>query len=118
MDAHSLYRAACESSREYRLAVTARLGDGYTEAALAEWNQQRFWLWALDRVMEHVEGKRNWIECGQVNFSRVGQSPELTSVTAKIRVLKSRLIDEALPSFREKEEIIEQLSDLANQLLD
>ncbi|MHC4841597.1 MAG: hypothetical protein ACYTDT_11710 [Planctomycetota bacterium] len=118
MEAESLYREAIQVSQAYQTDVATRLGDDHSESALAEWNQQRFWLWALDRVVEHVQGKKNWLECGQPNFSRIGQNPELADVAVEIRSLKSRLVDEALPSFREKEEILSQLSELANRLLD
>lgn len=117
MENNSLYSAARLASLDYQQSLASRIGTDHDDSAIAEWNQQRFWLWAIDRVIEHVEGRKRWNECGSANFSSVGQNPELTQIAANIRVLKNRLVEEALPSFREKEKILEQLASLANQLL-
>ena len=118
MQADSLYRAAARSAVAYRDDVVKRLGAGHSEAATAEWNQQRFWLWAIDRAIEHVEGKTMWYECGRRNFSRVSQRPELERAIRKIRKLQNRLKVDGLPTFRQKEDILEELARLANQLLE
>lgn len=118
MRASSLYRAAAKAAEEYRKDVVERLGAGHSEAAVAEWNQQRFWLWAIDRAIEHVEGGTMWFECGRRNFSRVSQRPELERAIRKIRKLQNRLQVDGLPTFRQKENILDELARLANQLLE
>lgn len=114
----SLYRAASKSAEDYRQDVVKRLGAGHSEAAVAEWNQQRFWLWAIDRAIEHVEGRTNWYECGRRNFSRVSQRPGLERAIRKIRKLQNRLKVDGLPTFRQKQDILDELARLANQLLE
>jgi hypothetical protein len=118
MEKRSLYRAAHEQALAYRTDVVKRLGQGHASAATAEWNQQRFWLWAVDRAIEHVEGRVFWLECGRRNFSRVSQRPELETAIRKLRKLQSRLMVDGLPTFRQKEEILTELARCANQLLE
>ena len=118
MEQRSLYRAAHESAEAYRRDVVERLGQGHSAAAIAEWNQQRFWLWVVDRAIEHVEGKVFWLECGRRNYSRVSQRPELETAIRKLRKLQSRLLVDGLPTFKQKEEILRELARCANLLLE
>ena len=118
MEKHSLYQAAFKQAEAYRDDVVQRLGQGHASAAMAEWNQQRFWLWALDRSIEHVEGKVFWHECGRRNFSRVSQRPELATAIRKLRKLQNRLMVDGLPTFKQKEEILRELARCANLLLE
>ncbi|MCA8918533.1 MAG: hypothetical protein KDB32_05605 [Planctomycetes bacterium] len=118
MKPDSIYRAAHSAAEAYRKDVIERLGQGHSEAATAEWNQQRFWLWVLDRAIEHIEGRRFWHECGRRNFSRVNQRPELANAIRKLRKLQTRLQVDGLPTFRQKEAILEELARLANLLLE
>lgn len=118
MEKHSLYRAAFKEAETYRNDVVQRLGQGHAGAATAEWNQQRFWLWAVDRSIEHVEGKVFWHECGRRNFSRVSQRPELETAIRKLRKLQNRLMVDGLPTFKQKEEILRELARCANLLLE
>jgi hypothetical protein len=118
MAADSIYRAASLAAHAYRDDVVRRLGQGHSAAAVAEWNQQRFWLWVVDRVIEHVEGTRSWVECGRRNFSRVSQRQELGNAIRKIRKLQTRLQVDGLPSFKQKEEILVELARCANLLLE
>jgi hypothetical protein len=118
MEPRSLYRAAFDAAEAYRQDVVRRLGQGHSEASTAEWNQQRFWLWVVDRAIEHVEGKVFWHECGRRNFSRVSQRPELDTAIRKLRKLQNRLQVDGLPTFRQKEEILTELARCANLLLE
>jgi predicted metalloprotease len=118
MESRSLYRAAHDAAEAYRRDVVKRLGQGHNSAAVAEWNQQRFWLWVVDRAIEHVEGTVFWHECGRRNFSRVSQRPELATAIRKLRKLQSRLHVEGLPTFKQKEEILKELARCANLLLE
>lgn len=118
MQPQSLYRAAAESAEAYRRDVVARMGPDHGEASLAEWNQQRFWFWVVDRAIEHVEGKVFWNEFGRRNFSRVSQRPELDTAIRKLRKLQTRLVADGLPTFRQKEEILAELARCANLLLE
>lgn len=118
MQKRSLYRAAFEAAEAYRHDVVKRMGQGHSSAATAEWNQQRFWLWVVDRAVEHVEGKVFWHECGRRNFSRVSQRPELDTAIRKLRKLQNRLQVDGLPTFRQKEEILAELARCANLLLE
>jgi hypothetical protein len=118
MQKRSLYRAAFEAAEAYRHDVVKRMGQGHSSAATAEWNQQRFWLWVVDRAVEHVEGRVFWHECGRRNFSRVSQRPELENAIRKMRKLQNRLQVDGLPTFRQKEEILAELARCANLLLE
>ncbi|MCA8911084.1 MAG: hypothetical protein KDB82_05240 [Planctomycetes bacterium] len=118
MQPDSIYRAAHAAAGKYQQDVVQRLGQGHSAAAMAEWNQQRFWMWVLDRAIEHVEGKVFWHECGRRNFSRVNQRPELANAIRKLRKLQTRLQVDGLPTFRQKEDILNELARLANLLLE
>lgn len=118
MESRSLYNAAFKAAEEYRNDVVQRLGQGHAGAATAEWNQQRFWLWAVDRAIEHVEGRVFWHECGRRNFARVSQRPELDTAIRKLRKLQTRLKVDGLPTFKQKEEILRELARCANLLLE
>ncbi|MCG3182680.1 MAG: hypothetical protein ICCCNLDF_00744 [Planctomycetes bacterium] len=118
MQTRSLYRAAFDAAEAYRQDVVKRMGQGHSSAAIAEWNQQRFWLWVVDRAIEHVEGKVFWPECGRRNFSRVSQRPELDTAIRKLRKLQNRLQLDGLPTFKQKEEILAELARCANLLLE
>jgi hypothetical protein len=95
-----------------------RLGPTHEAAAHAEWNRDRFWLWVIDRAIEHVEGRVFWAECGKRNFSRAEQRPELAQVIRRVREVQRQLSGDSLPSFRAKEDLVRQLADAANQLLE
>ncbi|MBE7492052.1 MAG: hypothetical protein HS108_09905 [Planctomycetes bacterium] len=114
----SLYRAAFLAAAKHCDEVVARLGDAHGEAARAEWNQRRFWFWALERVVEHVAGEQFWPECGRRNFARAGQRPKLQQVMDELARLRQRLGSESLPAFREKEALVARIAELANQLLE
>lgn len=118
MEPESLYRAALHAANAHRDDVVSRLGPSHAAAALAEWNQGRFWLWALDRVIEHIQGERFWHECGKRNFARAGQRPRLQDAVHEIAALRRRLEGEGLLPFREKEAGMERLGQLANLLLE
>ncbi|MBX3474654.1 MAG: hypothetical protein KF754_09750 [Planctomycetes bacterium] len=118
MQPQSLYRAAWQTAQAHRDEVVSRLGQAHGEAARAEWNQRRFWFFALDRVVEHVQGEQFWLECGRRNFARAGQRPRLQEAIVELKQLRARLGGETLPAFREKEEVVARIAELANQLLD
>lgn len=118
MQPASLYRAAFETAAEHRREVVSRLGDSHGDAACAEWNQRRFWFWALERVVEHVAGEKFWAECGKRNFARAGQRPKLQEAMNELRQLRARLANESLLAFREKEALVARIAELANQLLE
>lgn len=118
MQRDSLYRHAFNAAQLHRREVVSRLGDSHGDAAGAEWNQRRFWFLAIDCVVEHVTGERFWLECGRRNFARAGQRPELVEAINELKQLRGRLSGESLLAFREKEELIEQIARLANELLE
>jgi len=118
MPPSSLIRAAFHAAQAFRADVVKRMGQAHGDASVAEWNHQRFWLWAVDRAIEHVEGKVFWDECGRRNFSRVSQRPELENAIRKLRKLQTRLQVDGLPTYRQKEEILAELARLANMLLE
>ncbi|MCC6573056.1 MAG: hypothetical protein IT462_04620 [Planctomycetes bacterium] len=118
MDKQSLYRAAFAASRAYRDEISARLGPNHGESAQNEWNQQRFWLWALDRVIEHAQGEQYWLECGGQNYSRAGRRADLQAAIEELRAARNKLAAGGLPSFAEKERLLTRAAQLANTLLD
>jgi hypothetical protein len=118
MEQQSLYRAAFEAAKGFRREIVQRLGPSHEPAAHAEWNRDRFWLWAIERAIEHVEGRAFWIELGRRNYSRSGQRPELAHAIRQMRELQRQLAADSLPSFRAKEEIVVKIAALANQLLE
>ncbi len=118
MEQESLYRAAALAAQTYRREIVQRLGTAHEAAAHAEWNRDRFWLWAIERAIEHVEGRVLWIELGRRNFSRAGQRPELERAIRGVRELQKQLSGDSLPSFRAKEGLVSKLAGLANQLLE
>ncbi len=118
MQPQSLYRAAFLAADQHSREVVSRLGASHGGAAGAEWNQRRFWFWALDRALEHVMGEHFWLECGKRNFARAGQRPKLQEAIAELRQLRAKLGGENLMVFREKEELVARIAELANQLLE
>lgn len=118
MQPDSIYRAAHAAAEAFRLDVVKRLGQGHSDAAVAEWNQQHFWLWVVDCTIQHVEGSVFWHECGRRNFSRVNQRPELGNAIRKLRKLQTRLQVDGLPTYRQKEDILQELARQANMLLE
>lgn len=119
VEKQSLYRAAFKACRDYREQVASRLGRAHGEAAGLEWNQQQFWLWALDRVIEHALGEHFWIECGGQNFSRAGgRRADLQVVIAGLRQARDKLAAGGLPSFAEREKLLAHAARLANTLLE
>lgn len=118
MQQDSLYRAAWRSADEHRREVVSRLGEAHGEAACAEWNQRRFWFFALDRVVEHVLGEKFWVECGRRNFARAGQRPRLQESIEELKQLRARLANQSLLPFREKEAVVARIAELANALLE
>ncbi len=118
MENKSLYRAAALAALEYRRGIVQRLGPAHEAAAQAEWNRDRFWLWVIDRAVEHVEGREFWIECGRRNFSRAGQRPELERVIKRVRDLQRQLSGDSLPGFQAKEDRLRKLAAAANELLE
>ena len=96
-----------------------RLGQDHGAEAIAEWNRQRFWLWAVDRVVEHALGEHCWLECGLRNFSRAAQQrQELGGAIEELQRLQRKLAGESLPGFQEKERLSRRIAELANRLLD
>ncbi len=119
MDKESIYRAAFAASRHYREEISARLGHAHAEAAQSEWNQQRFWLWALERVIEHALAECFWLESGALNYSRAAaRRDKFPAIVEELRAARSRLAAGGLPSFAEKERLLSRAADLANTLLD
>jgi hypothetical protein len=118
MQRDSLYKHAVEAAQAHRHEVVSRLGDAHGEAASAEWNQRRFWFFAIDCAIEHVTGERFWLECGKRNFARAGQRPELVDSINELKQLRGKLAGETLMAFREKEELVEQIAAIANRLLE
>lgn len=118
MKPQSLYRAACLAAETYRREIVQRLGPAHEVAAHAEWNRDRFWLWVIDRAIEHVEGRMFWAECGKRNFSRAGQRPDLDLAIKRVREIQQQLVGDSLPSFKAKEELVRKLAEVANQLLE
>lgn len=116
--ADSLYRAAHLAADAHRREVVSRLGEAHGEAAIAEWNQRRFWFFALDRAIEHVQGEAFWPEFGRRNFARAGQRPELTDAIEELARLRTRLGNESLMAFRDKETTVARIAELANELLE
>lgn len=115
----SLYRAASAAAEEYRNEMILRLGRDHGAEAIAEWNRQRFWLWAVDRVVEHALGEHCWLECGLRNFSRAAQKrQELGGAIEELQRLQRKLAGESLPGFQEKERLSRRIAELANRLLD
>lgn len=118
MQQESLYRAAWKAADDHRREVVSRLGDTHGDAACAEWNQRRFWFWAVERAVEHVVGERFWVECGKRNFARAGQRPKMQESITELKQLRGKLGGDALLAFREKEELIARIAEIANQLLE
>lgn len=118
MEPQSIYRAAAEAAAGYRENVVKRLGGSHESAAHAEWNRDRFWLWAIERVVEHVEGGQFWRECGKRNFARAQQRPSVRAAAERVRALQHQLEVDSLPSFRAREALLQELSNAANQLLE
>jgi hypothetical protein len=118
MEPKSMYHAAAVAASEHSARVVQRLGEAHEAASRTEWNRDRFWLWAIERVLEHVEGREFWRECGRRNFARAQQSASLANTAREVQALQRRLSDDALPDFRAKEQLIRKLADAANQLLE
>lgn len=118
MSAQSIYHAAHLEAQRHRDEVVARLGPEHAATAIAEWNQRRFWFFALDRCVEHVLGERFWLECGRRNYAKASQRPRVQEAIQELRQLRVRLGTHSLPAFREKEKLIERVAELANLLLD
>ena len=119
MPADSIYRAAFAAASAYRDEVASRLGVQQAAEAMREWNQQRFWVWLGDRVLEHAIGEKNWLECGARNFSRVdGRRNELQRLVEDLRNARRRLTAEPFLPFAEKERLTQRVAELANELLE
>ena len=118
MAVQSLYREAYLAAQAHRREVVSRLGDEHGDAAGAEWNQRRFWFFALDRAIEHVQGEQFWLEYGRRNFARAGQRPELDAAISELKQLRARLAGESMMAFRDKETLIQRIAQIANQLLE
>lgn len=114
----SLYREAFLAAQAHRAEVVSRLGEAHAQAAVAEWNQRRFWFFAVDRAIEHVAGEKFWLECGRRNFARAGQRPRIQAAIAELKQLRGRLANESLMAFRDKEELVDRIAEFANQLLE
>lgn len=119
MPADSIYRAAFLAANAYREEIAGRLGTQAAAEAAREWNQQRFWVWLAERVLEHAVGEKQWLEFGPRNFSRVGaRRPELQALVEEMRAARKRLGGEPLLPFVEKEKLTSRLAALANTLLE
>lgn len=119
MSAESIYRAAYIAANAYREDVARRLGDSAAAEAAREWNQQKFWLWLADRVLEHAVGERQWLEFGARNFSRVGaRRGELLQCVDELVDTRKKLSGDTLLPFAEKEKLTQRVAELANSLLE
>jgi hypothetical protein len=119
MPAESIYRAAFLAANAYRDDVARRLGESAAAEAAREWNQQRFWIWLADRVLEHAVGEKQWLEFGARNFSRVGaRKGELESCVEELLSTRKKLAGDALIPFAEKEQLTQRVAELANSLLE
>lgn len=118
MTPQSLNTAAARAAGSYRDEVVRRLGPTHGPAAQADWNRQRFWAWAIERVVEHVEGRVFWSECGRRNFSRLSQRPALQPFLDELRQLMHQLESDAMPAFKQREQLTQRVADLANKLLE
>jgi hypothetical protein len=114
----SIYQSAAEAAAAWQAELVGRLGKAHADAARAEWNRDRFWLWAIERAIEHVEGRAFWHECGRRNYSRASQRPELNGIIRRVRTLMEQLNQNSLPSFRAKETRMQEIADLANRILE
>lgn len=118
MKRQSINHAAVSAAAEYCEQVVKRLGASHEAAAHAEWNRDRFWLWVMDRVVEHVEGEQFWLECGRRNFARAQQKPAVRAAATKVRTLQRQIEVDSLPSFQAREKLLQDLGEAANQLLE
>ena len=119
MPADSIYRAAFVAANAFRDDVASRLGASAAAEAAREWNQQRFWIWLADRVLEHAVGEKQWLEFGARNFSRVGaRRGELQQCVEELVTTRRQLAGDTLIPFAEKEKLTQRLAELANSLLE
>ncbi len=119
MPADSIYRAAFVAANAYQRDVASRLGPSAATEAAREWNQQRFWIWLADRVLEHAVGEKQWLEFGARNFSRVGARREdLQSCVQELLSTRKQLSGDTLIPFAEKEKLTQRVAELANSLLE
>lgn len=118
MKPQSINNAAARAAMASRDEVVRRLGPTHGSAAMADWNRQKFWIWVIDRVIEHVEGRVMWAECGRRNFSRLSQRPALQAPLDELRALMQQLEGDALPAFKQREHLTQRVADLANKLLE
>lgn len=119
MPVDSIYRAAFVAANSYRQDVADRLGPSAASEAAREWNQQRFWIWLADRVLEHAVGEKQWLEFGPRSFSRVGtRHGELQQCVDELVNTRKRLAGDTLLPFAEKEKLTQRVAELANSLLE
>ncbi len=119
MPADSIYRAAFIAANAYQSDVASRLGPSAATEAAREWNQQRFWIWLADRVLEHAVGEKQWLEFGPKNFSRVGaRRGDLQTCVEELLNTRKKLAGDVLLPFAEKEKLTQRVAELANSLLE
>ncbi|MCC6151681.1 MAG: hypothetical protein IT461_15625 [Planctomycetes bacterium] len=119
MPVDSIYRAAFVAANSYRQDVADRLGASAAAEAAREWNQQRFWIWLADRVLEHAVGEKQWLEFGPRCFSRVGtRHGELQQCVDELVSTRKKLVGDTLLPFAEKEKLSQRVAELANSLLE
>lgn len=118
MEPESLYRAAASAANDYKDDTTSRLGESHSEASIAEWNRERFWLWAAERLAEHVTGTHHWAEFGARNFSRANQSASnIQPLLDEMQALRNTLGGDGLIRFEDKERISARIAEIANSIL-
>ena len=119
MEKQSLYRAAHDASHAFERTVAERNGTEVAAHATTEWNRDRWWHWAGERVVQHVNGDVFWIELGTAGFASVNrETPERMRMVEELVACMQRLDDGDLIPYAERERVEQRWAEIVNHLLD
>lgn len=115
----SLYRDACRAAGEYRVQLSAKLGDRAEPTAGAEWNREHWWRWAGARVIEHLTGEAFWLELDASKFASISsETPDRLRLLDELRSVDRRLNHDGQIAFAEKNALSVRWAEIVNRLLD
>lgn len=119
MQKRSLYREAFYAAETYRQEMSSRLSDDLVPEAVSQWNQEHWWTWTCQRIIEHLLGDAFWLEVDGERFASVGdENPELYSVISELREIDAQLSADDLLPYADRIALIDRWSACANRLLD